>query len=146
MDDATQKQGATEQRANDVLERAETLTRVELFGEAVRPAGRANTRCKEAAAHRPGVGPCQEATRGGGGLRHINRTLLCADGHCPGRHGPEAQPSTSRRHPMLLSRWSPRKGDCGAGVNRYMGKRPPRQLGSLGNYSLRTTVRSPSQF
>ncbi len=35
LDDATQKQGATEQRANDVLERAETLTRVELFGEAV---------------------------------------------------------------------------------------------------------------
>jgi eukaryotic-like serine/threonine-protein kinase len=35
LEDATQKQEATEQRANDVLERAETLTRMELFAEAV---------------------------------------------------------------------------------------------------------------
>jgi eukaryotic-like serine/threonine-protein kinase len=35
LEEATQKQGATEQRANAALERAETLTRMELFAEAV---------------------------------------------------------------------------------------------------------------
>jgi eukaryotic-like serine/threonine-protein kinase len=35
LEEATQKQAATEQRANAALERAETLTRVELFAEAV---------------------------------------------------------------------------------------------------------------
>jgi eukaryotic-like serine/threonine-protein kinase len=34
LEEATQKQGANEQRANDALERAETLTRMELFAEA----------------------------------------------------------------------------------------------------------------
>jgi len=35
LEEATQKQGSTEQRANEALERAETLTRMELFAEAV---------------------------------------------------------------------------------------------------------------
>jgi serine/threonine-protein kinase len=35
LEEATQKQGATGQRANTALERAETLTRMELFAEAV---------------------------------------------------------------------------------------------------------------
>jgi eukaryotic-like serine/threonine-protein kinase len=34
LEEASQKQGANEQRANDALERAETLTRAELFAEA----------------------------------------------------------------------------------------------------------------
>ena len=82
LDEATQKQGATEQRAERC---AGTGRDFDAHGVVCRgggPAGRAIAWREEAAASRPGVGPCKEATRGGSGLRRIDRPLLCADGDC----------------------------------------------------------------